>query len=63
MATTVSLHQLEDLATAESKSEIFLQTNTNIELHIIAKEDYTIIKLPFGNKFDVVDGCIIVKQK
>ena len=63
MAKTVSLHQIDDLAKAECKNEILLQTNNNTELHIIAKEEKTIIKFPFGNKFDVINGCIIIHER
>jgi hypothetical protein len=63
MPTTVALHQIADLSHGESKDEIFLATKLNTELHIIAKEDSTIIKLPFGNKFDIVDGCIVIHEK
>lgn len=63
METTVSLHSLCDLANGSSKTEILLLTKLNTELHIIAKSDSTIIKLPFGNKFDIVDGMIIIHEK
>lgn len=61
MATTVVLHDLHDLSSG--KDEILLGTNLNTELHIIRKRDNTIIKLPFGNKFDVIDGIIYVREK
>lgn len=63
MAKTISLHQIEDLATAECKDAILLQTNIKTELHIIKTEKKTIIKLPFGNKFDIVDNCIVIHEK
>ncbi len=63
MPRTVSLHQIEDLAKAESKYEILLQTKVNTKLHIIAEPDRTIITLPFGNKFDIIDGQIIIHEK
>jgi hypothetical protein len=63
MATTVRLHQLEDLAHPESQNEILLDTQINTELHIIAQTGRTIITLPYGNKFDIVDGCIIIHEK
>ena len=63
MPRTLTLHQIEDLAKAESKTEILLQTRINTELHIIAENERTIIKLPFGNKFDIVDGCIIIHER
>lgn len=63
MPRTVSLHQIEDLAKAESKNEILLKTRINTELHIITENERTIIKFPFGNKFDIVDGCIIIHEK
>lgn len=63
MATTVALHQLNDLTHGECKNEILLETKLNTELHIIVKQDSTIIKLPFGNRFDIVDGNIIIYEK
>ena len=63
MATTVALHQLYELAHGDSKNEILLDTSLNTELHIIVKEDRTIIRLPYGNKFDIVDGMIIIHDK
>ena len=63
MPTTVVLHQLDELAHGESKNEILLDTKLNTELHIIAKSDRTIIRLPYGNKFNVVDGMIIIYEK
>jgi len=60
MPTTVALHQLDELAHGESKNEILLDTTTRTELHIIVKSGETIIKLPFGNKFDIIDGMIII---
>jgi hypothetical protein len=62
MPTTVALHQISDLSHGESKDEIILETKLNTELHIIAKEDSTIIRLPFGNKFDIIDGIIIIHE-
>ena len=60
MPTTLALHILEDLAHGESKKEILLETNPNTELHIISNYSNTVIKLHFGNKFDIVDGVIII---
>ena len=61
--TTVSLYQIGYLSHGESKDEIILETKLNTELHIIAKEDSTIIRLPFGNKFDIIDGNIVIHEK
>ena len=63
MPYQITIHQLEDLSHKESKNEILLDTQINTELHIIAKSDRTIIKLPYGNKFDIVDGMIIIHEK
>lgn len=63
MPTTVSCYTIAELAKAESKNDILLQTKENTELHIIAAKDRTVIRFPFGNKFDVVDGCIIIHEK
>ena len=60
MASTISVHQLEDLAKAEIKNAILLVTNPTTELHIKIEGNQTIIKFPFGNKFDIVGGNIII---
>lgn len=60
MPRKLSFYKIENLAKAESKYEILLQTINNTELHIIAVNEKTIIKHPFGNKFDIIDGCIII---
>lgn len=63
MPTTVALHQLQDLAHGESKNEILLDTSLNVELHIISQPDRTIISLPYGNRFDIIDKQIIIYEK
>ena len=63
MPTTVALHQLKDLTLVDSKNELLLDTSLNVELHIIAQSDKTIIRLPFGNKFDIIDKCIIIYDR
>ena len=63
MPTTVALHQLENLAHGESKNEILLNTKLNTELHIIVQSDRTVIRLPFGNLFVIVDGMIVILEK
>ena len=63
MAKTVRLHKLEDLANHESKHGILLETRQNTELHIQTEYDRTIIKLPFGNKFDIIGGNIVIYEK
>lgn len=62
MPTTVAVHQLEALSHGDSKNEIVLNTSLNVQLHIIAKSDKTVIRLPYGNKFDIIDGCIIIYE-
>lgn len=62
MPTQVSLKQLQDLAHEDSPSEILLDTKPNTELHIISCLDRTLIKLPFGNKIDIVNGVIIIHE-
>ncbi len=60
--TTVSLYTIEELAKAEAKDQIIIETNLDTRLNIIAKEDETIIILPFGNKFDIINGRIHIKK-
>lgn len=63
MPRTVTCHTLSELATGSSKGEIILETLINTQLHINAREGVTIIDLPYGNKFDIVDGRIIIYEK
>lgn len=63
MAKQVRLYQLEELSHDETPSEVLLDTHLNTELHIIKKEFETIIKFPYGNKFDIIDGMIIIHEK
>ena len=64
MPTNVTLHQLSDLAHIDSPNETILGTEINTELHIIKQPNGdTIITFPFGNKFDVVGGLIIIHPK
>jgi hypothetical protein len=63
MATTVLLHQISDLSHGESPNEILLDTTLKTELHITVKAEKTIIQFPYGNKFDVIDGRIIIHEK
>lgn len=62
MARQVSLHNLEDLSLEESKNEILLRTSPNTELLITVTGEETEIYFPFGNKFDIVGGRIIIKE-
>jgi hypothetical protein len=63
MPYTVALHQLEDLSHGDSKNEILLDTSLTVELHITCKGDRTIITLPYGNKFDIINNQIIIYEK
>ena len=60
MPKNVNLHRLTDLSNIETINEILLDTRPQIELHIISEVERTVIKFPFGNKIEIVDGCLIV---
>lgn len=62
MARTVSLYKIENLAIAECKNEIMLDTTLDTELHIYVVGDRTIIRLPYGNKFNTIYGCIVIES-
>ena len=62
MPYTVSLYTIENLAKGDAKNEILIATKLNTELHLTVKEDKTIISLPFGNKFEIVDNLIVVYE-
>ena len=68
MPRQVKLHQLRDLSHEETPTEVIIDTLPNTELHIFLSSDVkdnqvTIIKFPFGNKWTVVDGCIVIHNK
>jgi len=64
MPTQVRLLILEDLAHKESPNEFFLETQVNTQLYIVSKPSgETIISFPYGNKFDIIDGQIIIHEK
>ena len=62
MATLVNKYNLTELSHKESKNEILIDTNKNTEIHILEAKDRTVIKFPFGNKFDIIDGMIIIRN-
>lgn len=63
MPRPVRVHQLSDLSNEECENEILIETKLNTELHIIAKEGETIIQLPFGNRFDIIEGRIVIYER
>lgn len=63
MPITVRVHRINDIAHTETPNEILLDTQLNTELHIISQENKTIIKFPYGNRFDIIDGEIIIHEK
>lgn len=63
MPRNVSIHKLKHLSNTETPNEILLDTNPQTELHITIYGGKTIIKFPFGNKAEIVDGCLIVHSK
>ena len=62
MPRTINCHKITDLSHEETQSEIILQSNKKLELHIISTENQTVIRFPFGNKFDIIDGIIIIHE-
>lgn len=63
MPTLTNKYTLTELSNKESPSEILLNTKENTQLHIISSTNRTLIKLPYGSKFDIVDGIIIIHEK
>jgi hypothetical protein len=59
----VTLWSIDELATGTNKNEILLNTSLNTELMIRVNDNKTTISFPFGNKFDVIDGRIIIHEK
>lgn len=60
MPTKVNLHKLPELANQESPTEVLIQSRPDINLHIINESKRTIIKLPYGNKFDIINNTIVI---
>lgn len=63
MPRQVNLYKIEELAQKETPNEIFIDTKQNTEIHILVAKDRTVIRFPFGNKFDIIDGLIIIHEK
>ena len=63
MPRQVKLHKLESLALKETPNEILIDTTEDTELHISIIGNTTIIRFPFSNKFDILDGIIFIKNK
>lgn len=59
---SVMIHQLDELAHEDSKNEILLDTKPHTRIHIATQNNKTIIKLPFGNRFDIVNEVIIIHK-
>ena len=60
MPKTITEYSIDELSHAETKNEVFIASNPNTRLQIVVKDNRTIIRLPFGNKFDIVGGEIII---
>lgn len=63
MPNLVNKYDLKELSHKESPNQILLSTKSNTVLHIDNQSDRTIISLPFGNKFDIINGHIIIHEK
>ena len=63
MPTLIKHYTLSELSHKESNNEILIDTKPNTEIHILVAKDRTVIKFPFGNKFDIIDGMIIIHEK
>lgn len=63
MPYTLALYKLSELVNEETPNEVLIDTKVNTELHITVNDDSTIISFPFGNKFDIIDGRIIIHEK
>ena len=62
MQRKVACHSMTKLTTKECPKEMLLETSQNTELHIVVRGGQTIIMLPMGNKFNVVNGRIIIHE-
>ena len=60
MPYTANVHTVEELAHIESPHEVIIKPNNGTDLFIKCNDRQTLITLPFGNKFDIVDGAIII---
>lgn len=63
MPTLLKRHQLTELAHEHSKNEVLIDTQKRTCLHITVGKGATIIEFPFGNRFDIIDGRIIIHEK
>ena len=63
MPTLVNKYDLNELSHNKSKTELLIDTNQTTEIHILEAKDRSVISFPFGNKFDIIDGIIIIHDK
>ena len=64
MPKQIAFHELKSLAIVESPNEIVLSTQNKTVLSIDTNDKRkTVISLPYGNKFDIVAGNIIIHDK
>jgi len=63
MPRLINKCDLSEISHEESKNELIISTNSKTDIHILEAKDRTIIRFTKGNKFDIVDGMIIIHKK
>lgn len=62
MPRTILQHDLIELSHKETPEEVLIKTKPNTEIHIEALKDVTVVRLSYGNKFDVINGRIYIYE-
>jgi len=63
MPTTLNKYLIEELATQEIPNEVIIEATKQIQIAILEAKDRVVISFPLGNKFDIIDGKIIIFNK
>jgi len=63
MPTTLNKYLIEELATQEIPNEVIIEATKQIQIAILEAKDRVVISFPLGNKFDIIDGKIIIYNK
>lgn len=61
MPTKVNLYGIGELAHKESPNMIMIKA-AGVRLNILEVKDCTVVSFPFGTKFDIINGEIIIHK-
>ncbi len=65
MPVKIAVHTIEELAHKESENEFLLDALRNTRLHIVKMPNArkVIINFPFGNRFELIKGTLVIHER